>query len=134
MEKLVSGIPKVQAQHDGVFPGCASGKMTRGPFPSSENKTIDILHLIHSDICGLMHVHSISGYLYYITFINEFSRKTWIYYLKHKDEALETFKELKALVESQIGKKIKTFKSDVVENTCQKNLLSFVKRKVLRRK
>jgi len=47
LKKLVSEIPNVQAQHDGVCPWCASGKKTRGPFPSSENKTKDILHLIH---------------------------------------------------------------------------------------
>jgi len=60
----------------------------------------------------MMPVHSIGGYLYYTTFINEFSRKTWIYYLNHKDEAFETFKEFKALVENQTGKKIKIFRSD----------------------
>lgn len=66
-----------------------------GPFPSSKKKTNAILHLIHFDICGPMRVHSIGGHLYYITFIDDFSRKTWIYYLKHKDKAFEIFKELK---------------------------------------
>lgn len=85
LKKLVSGIPDVQAHQDGVF------QVVRvEPFPSSKNKTTDILHLIHSDICGSMPVHFIGGNLYYITFINDFSRNTWIYYLKHKDEAFES--------------------------------------------
>ena len=112
LKKFVSGIPDVQAHHDGICIGCVSGKKTRGPFPSSENKTNDILHLIHSDICGLMPVHYIGGHIHYITLIDDFSRKTWIYYLKHKNEAFEMFKEFKALVENQTGKKINIFKSD----------------------
>lgn len=89
LKKSVSGIPNVQTHHDGVFPGCASGKKTRGPLPSSKYKTHAILHLIRSDICGLMPIHYVGGNLYYINFIDGFSRKTWIYYLKHKDEALK---------------------------------------------
>jgi len=79
LKKLVLGIPDVQARHDGVCPGCASGKKTRGPFPSSKNKTNDILHLIHSDICGMMPIQFFCGHIYYITFIDDFSRNTWIY-------------------------------------------------------
>jgi len=85
LNKLVYGILDVQVQHDGVCSGCASGKKTRGPIPSSKNKTNAILLLIHSYICGLILVHSVGGHLYYITFIDDFSRKTWIYYLKQKD-------------------------------------------------
>ena len=112
LNKLVSGNPDVQSHHDGVCLGCESGKKTRGPFPSSKNKTYDILHLIHSDIWGPMPMHFVGGHLYYSTFIEDFSRKTWIYYLKHKDGAFETFKEFKALIENQSGKRIKVFRSD----------------------
>eukprot|EP00253_Pinus_taeda_P023604 PITA_23604 len=129
LENLVSGIPKVRAQHDGVCPRCASGKMIRGPFPSSENKTTEILHLIHSNICGLMPVHSLSGYLYYITFIDDFSRKTWIYFLKHNDEAFETFKKFKALVENQTGKKIKIFRFDNGGEYMSNEFIGFFKKR-----
>lgn len=101
LEKLVSGIPKDQSQNDGVCPGCVSANMTRGPFPSSENKTNGILHLIHSNIFGLMPMQSIGGHLYYIIFIDDYSRKAWIYYLKDKDEAFKTFKEFKSLAENK---------------------------------
>lgn len=74
--------------------------------PFGENKSNDILHLIHSNICGPMPVNSIGGHLYYITFIDEFSRKTWIYYLKHKDEAFKIFKEFKTLIEREESQNI----------------------------
>lgn len=91
-------------------------------------KTTNILHLIRSKICGLMLMHSISGYLYYITFIDDFSRNTWIYYLKDNDEALKTFKELKALVENQTRKKIKIFRSDNGEEYMSNEFIDFWKK------
>ena len=55
---------------------------------------------------------SLSGYVYYVSFIDDFSRKTWIYFRKNKDEVLSRFKEFKALIENHTEKKIKTFRSD----------------------
>ena len=43
---------------------------------------------------------SLSGYVYYVSFIDEYSHKTWIYFLKRKDEVFEKFKEFKDLVEN----------------------------------
>ena len=55
---------------------------------------------------------SLSGFEYYITFIEDYSRKTWIYFLKAKNEVFEKFKELKALIENFSDKRIKTLRSD----------------------
>ena len=55
---------------------------------------------------------SLSGYVYYVSFIDKFSRKTWIYFVKNKDEVFSKFKEFKALIENHIEKKIKNFRSD----------------------
>ena len=56
--------------------GCALGKNIKDDFPSSESKSKGILDLIHSDVCGPMSVASMEGASYYVTFIDEFSRKT----------------------------------------------------------
>ena len=55
---------------------------------------------------------SLSGYVYYVSFIDDFSRKTWIYFMKNKDEVFSKFKEFKALIENHTVKKIKTFRSN----------------------
>ena len=55
---------------------------------------------------------SLSGYAYYVSFIDDFSRKTWVYFMKNKDEEFSKFKEFKALIENHTKKKIKTFQSD----------------------
>ena len=59
-----------------------------------------------------MSVHSFSGYSYYITFIDDYSRKTWIYFLKAKLEVFERFREFKTLVENQIERKIRVLRTN----------------------
>ena len=81
-------------------------------FPSSESKTKGILEIVHSDVCGPMCSISLSGYVYYVSFIYDFSCKTWIYFLKGKNEVFSKFKEYKALVENQKDRNIKTLWSD----------------------
>ena len=54
----------------------------------------------------------ISGYVYYVSFIDDFSCNTWIYFLKGKNEVFSNFKEYKALVENHTERKIKTLWSD----------------------
>ena len=55
---------------------------------------------------------SLSGYAYYVSFIDDFSRKTWVYFMKNKDEVFSKFKEFKALIENHTEKNIKTIRSD----------------------
>ena len=66
-----------------------------------------ILEIIHSDVCGPMPSSSLSGYVYYVSFIDDFSRMTWIYFMKNKDEV---FSKFKALIENHIEKNIKIFR------------------------
>ena len=73
-----------------------------GSFPKSESKYKEILDLIHSDLFGPMTVTSLGGYNYYVSFIDDHSRKTWICFLKTKEseEVLSKFKEFKAQVKN----------------------------------
>ena len=86
VNKVVTGLPDMKTKHGGICKGCAKGKNIKNPFPKSETKTKGTLELIHSDVCGPMSSTSLSGFEYYITFIDDYSRKTWIYFLKEKSE------------------------------------------------
>ena len=68
--------------------------------------------MICSDFCGPMSSTSLSGFEYCITFIDDYSRKKWIYFLKEKSEVFEKFKEFKALIENLLDKRIRRFRSD----------------------
>ena len=107
--KAIEGLPEIHAKHDGVYKGCVKGKNTKKTFPSSESREIGILEIIHSNVCGLMSSNSLSEYVYYVSFIDDYSRKTWIYFMKNKDEFFSKFKEFKSLIENHTEKKIRPF-------------------------
>ena len=58
--------------------------------------------------------------MYYVIFTDDFSRNTWLYFLKKKPEVFNKFKEYKALVENQIGKKIKVLRTKNGGEFCEK--------------
>jgi transposase InsO family protein len=58
-----------------------------------------------------MFLASLSGNIYYVSFIDDSSRKSWIYFMKTNDEVFWKFQEFKALVENQTGKNIKVLRS-----------------------
>jgi hypothetical protein len=88
------------------------GKQKWVRFPSGETREKGILELVHSDVFGPISVPSLGGSLYYVSFIDDFSRKTWIYFLRKKSEVFEKFKEFKSLVENYTDKKIKVLRTD----------------------
>ncbi|KAH9291809.1 hypothetical protein KI387_043002 [Taxus chinensis] len=112
LRETVTGVPEVSTEHDDVCKGCVLGKFAKASFPRSDNRSKGVLDLVHSDVCGPMSTKSLRGYVYYVTFIDDFSRKTWIYFLKTKDEVFSHFQEFKALVENSTGRKIKVLRSD----------------------
>jgi hypothetical protein len=63
-------------------------------------------------VFGSVPVPSLGKSLYFVSFIDYFSRNTWIYFLRKKSEVFDKFKEFKALVENQIDKKIKVFRTE----------------------
>jgi transposase InsO family protein len=92
---------------------CMLGKNIKKAFPSSGRRAQGILDLVHSDVCGPMSSpSSLGGCFYYVIFIDDYSRKCWIYFLKAKSDTFDKFKEYKAFIEKQIGKNIKTLRTD----------------------
>lgn len=75
------------------------GKQKRANFQTSGR--IQSLELVHSDVWGPTTVSSIGGKKYFVTFIDDHSKKAWVYFLKYKSEVFETFKMWKAMVENE---------------------------------
>jgi transposase InsO family protein len=70
------------------------------------------MDIIHSNVCGQMTMPSLGKFLYYVIFIDDYSCKTWIYFLKAKDEVFNKFQEFKDLPENIFGRKIEVLRSD----------------------
>jgi transposase InsO family protein len=131
-KKMVEGIPELQSTHEGICKGCALGKNVKKSFSSSNNRSKEIQDLIHSDVCGPMLVKSLRGSLYYVIFIDDYSRKTWLYLLKTKDEVFSKFQEFKAEIENT-NKKIKTLRTDNGGEYTSKKFVVFCKSTGVRR-
>jgi hypothetical protein len=71
---------------------CVYGKQNRVRFPFGATREEGILQLVHSDVFGPMSVPSLGKSVYYVSFIDEFSRNTWIYFLREKSEVFDKFK------------------------------------------
>lgn len=59
VKKMVTSMPNFNMNHEGVCQGCAIGKLTREPFPSSESQTTDILQFVHSDLSSMLLITSL---------------------------------------------------------------------------
>jgi transposase InsO family protein len=90
---------------------CFKGKITNLR-KKTAYRSRNLLELIHTDICGPFRHQTICGNVYFITFIDDFSRYCYVYLLSEKSQALKAFQVFKLEVENQLEKKIKTVRSD----------------------
>ena len=106
---------------------CIFGKQCRVKFRTAVHRTKGTLDYIHSDLWGPSRVPSLGGGLYMLTFIDDYSRKVWVYILKHKHEAFAQFKQWKAMVEKQTGKQLKRLRTDNGLEFCNSAFNEFCK-------
>nr|GFA40653.1 retrovirus-related Pol polyprotein from transposon TNT 1-94 [Tanacetum cinerariifolium] len=90
---LVSGLLKLKYNKEHHCPSCEQGKSKRAshppkPVPNSRQR----LHLLHMDLCGPMRNSSINGKRYVLVIVDDYSRYTWVHFLRSKDEAPEVIK------------------------------------------
>ena len=79
---------------------CLDGKKNRVFFKSYPFlRKKELLELVHSDLCGSMKTKTLGGALYFVIFIDDCSRKFWVYVLRTKDQVLGFFKQFQVSVE-----------------------------------
>ena len=91
---------------------CQLGKSHKLSFSNSLTVYNDSSHLTESDLWGAASVTSRNGFRYYISFVDVYSRYTWIYFLKSKSKVTQTFLHFKAQVELLLNRKIKILQID----------------------
>nr|GEV39007.1 hypothetical protein [Tanacetum cinerariifolium] len=104
---LVSGLPKFKYHKEHLFPSCEQGKSKRASHPPKPVlNSRQRLHLLHMDLCGPMRIASINGKWYVLVIMDDYSRYTWVYFLRSKDEApkvIKTFlKRITILLQSPV--------------------------------
>nr|GEV85410.1 retrotransposon protein, putative, Ty1-copia subclass [Tanacetum cinerariifolium] len=106
---------------------CMSGKIERKPYTHQVERAKDLLGLIHTDVCGPFKIMSRQGASYFVTFTDNFSCYGYVYLLKHKHKVFETFKVFKKEVENQLGKTIKSLRSNRGGEYMSQELLDHLK-------
>ena len=100
IKNMVKGLPLID-RLERVCEGCIFGKQHKETFPVRKSyRARTSVDIVHSDICGPMPTSSIGGCNYFLNFIDDYLRKTWVYFLKHKYDAFSCFHQFKSLVEN----------------------------------
>ena len=106
-ETMVEGLPSIKFSK-GTCKGFIVGKHVEHKYDKGKKRrVVQVLDLMHSDMIGPLLTLSYEKSMYVLTFLDDFSRYCWVYFLKLKSEVFETFKVFKALVENKSGNKIK---------------------------
>nr|GEV10209.1 retrovirus-related Pol polyprotein from transposon TNT 1-94 [Tanacetum cinerariifolium] len=85
---LARGIPRLKFQKDHLYSACALGKSKKSSHqPKAEDTNQEKMYLLHMDLCGPMHVASINEKKYILVIVDDYSRFTWVRFLRSKDEA-----------------------------------------------
>lgn len=106
---------------------CIQGKCHRLPFKDSDSQTKNVLELVHSDLCGPIESKSIVGSQYMLTFLDDYTHKVFVYFLKRKSEVFDCFKIFKKFVENQSGRSIKILRTDNGGEFIGTNFQNFLK-------
>jgi GAG-pre-integrase domain len=91
---------------------CIKAKNHRVSFQRNDNRSIEPFALIHSDVWGPSPVKTLNGNRFFIIFIDDCTRMTWLYLLKTKGEVVSIIKSFCDLIKNQYGREIRVFRSD----------------------
>ena len=114
LQSIVSiyGLPTFPNNKILTCDACLSSKSHRLPYSKSSHQTTKPLEIVHSDLWGPSPVVSYTRNKYYVIFVDDFTKYSWLYPLKLKSDVFQVFVDFQHRVERQLGQKIISFQSD----------------------
>ncbi|GJZ44297.1 retrovirus-related pol polyprotein from transposon TNT 1-94 [Tanacetum coccineum] len=99
---LIRGLPRLKFEKDHLCSACQLGKSKKHTHkPKTENTNLEVLNTLYMDLYGPMRVQTINGKKYILVIVDDYSRFTWVKFLRLKDETLEVV--IKFLKQIQVG-------------------------------
>ncbi|GJZ06746.1 integrase, catalytic region, zinc finger, CCHC-type containing protein [Tanacetum coccineum] len=126
---LVRGLPRLKFEKDHLCSTCQLGKSKKHTHkPKTENTNLEVLNTLHMDLCGPMRVQTINGKKYILVIVDDYSRFTWVKFLRSKDETPEVV--IKFLKQIQVGlnKTIRYIRTDNGREFVNKDLTAYYER------
>ncbi|GJR98030.1 retrovirus-related pol polyprotein from transposon TNT 1-94 [Tanacetum coccineum] len=110
---LVRGLPKLKYQKDHLCSACALGKSKKHSHkPKAEDSIQEKLYLLHMDLCGPMRIQSINGRKYILVIVNDYSRFTWVKFLRSKDEVPEFVIKFLKMIQVRLNANVPNITTD----------------------
>ncbi|KAJ9553923.1 hypothetical protein OSB04_017968 [Centaurea solstitialis] len=131
---LVRGLPAKEFSCDDHCVACLKGKQHKSSHKSKEVNTISSpLHLLHMDLFGPTNVMSIGKKSYCLVIVDDYSRFTWVYFLRTKDETSGLIKPFVTRMENKTNLRVKVIRSDNGTEFKNADLNSFCEEKGIER-
>nr|GEV69965.1 hypothetical protein [Tanacetum cinerariifolium] len=110
---LVRGLPKLKFEKDHLCSACAMGKSKKKSHkPKSKDTNQEKLYLLHMDLCGPVRVESVNGKKYILVIVDDYSRFTWVKFLRSKDEAPDFIIKFLKMIQVRLKVPVRRIRTD----------------------
>ncbi|GJY24514.1 retrovirus-related pol polyprotein from transposon TNT 1-94 [Tanacetum coccineum] len=123
---LVRGLPRLKFEKDHLCSACQLGKSRKATHkPKMINTITEVLHTLHMDLCGPLRVQSINGKKYILVIVDDYSRFTWVKFLRSKDETPAFVINLLKQLQVGLNKTVRFVRTDNGTEFVNKDLTDF---------
>ncbi|GJX66380.1 retrovirus-related pol polyprotein from transposon TNT 1-94, partial [Tanacetum coccineum] len=123
---LVGGLPRLKFEKDHLCSACQLGRSRKATHkPKTVTTIMDVLHTLHMDLCRPIRVQSISGEKYILIIVDDYSRVTWVQFLRTKDETLEFVIKLPKQLQVGLNKTVMNVRTDNGTEFVNKELTAY---------
>ncbi|KAG5528833.1 hypothetical protein RHGRI_029481 [Rhododendron griersonianum] len=93
--------------------GCKLAKMSALPFNKSTLFSTSPFQVVHTDLWGPSSIATKGGSVYYVSFVDDYSRYTWVYLLTHKSDFYQVYRTFHMMIQTQFSATIKILRCDL---------------------
>ncbi|GKB32620.1 retrovirus-related pol polyprotein from transposon TNT 1-94 [Tanacetum coccineum] len=125
---LVRGLPRLKFEKDHLCSACQLGKSRKATHkPKMVNTIMEVLRTLHMDLCGPIRVKSINGKKYILIIVDDYSKFTWVKFLRSKDETLKFVVKLLKQLQVSLNKTVRNVRTDNGTEFVNKDLTAYYK-------